>query len=342
MGFRDLAIDALDFSESPLRFLWLEITQHCNLRCVHCYTSSSPARKHNDIDWLPVIEEAYALGCRQIQFIGGEPLSHPSILQYIRSARKLGFQFIEVYTNAALLSDSTCDVFAENSVHVATSFYSATAAAHEAVTLTAGSFEQTVAGIKRVVASAIPLRVGLILTGNDANEADMVKYLVALGVDRSAIKADNVRPVGRGSKMTPFESRAKTLCGACWNGKLTVSYDGACYPCVFSRDVNVGNIRHQSLTEIVTGHPLKAFRLDYGAEVLASRALAAADDDDDANCTPQCNPASTCGPNCLPGDPAPCNPWNCSPGPDPHPDCPPGTCAPCSPACRPECAPNNK
>jgi MoaA/NifB/PqqE/SkfB family radical SAM enzyme len=328
--------DALDFSASPLQFLWLEITQHCNLRCMHCYTSSSPARKHTDIDWLPVIEEAYELGCRQIQFIGGEPLTHPSILQYVRSARKTGFEFIEVYTNAALLSDAICDVLAENNVHVATSFYSAHAAGHEAVTLTAGSFAQTVAGIKRVLASEIPLRVGLILTGGDASQAEMTSYLLALGVDRSAIQADYVRPVGRGSKMTPYESRAKTLCGACWRGKLAVSYDGACYPCVFSRDVTVGNLRQQSLTEIVTGHRLNAFRMDYGAEVLASRAVVFAGDDD-ANCTPQCDPAGTCGPTCAPTDPAPCNPWNCSPGPDPQ-----GPCAPCNPACRPECAPNNR
>ena len=33
---------ALNVRESTLDFLWLELTNRCNLQCVHCYTQSPP------------------------------------------------------------------------------------------------------------------------------------------------------------------------------------------------------------------------------------------------------------------------------------------------------------
>ena len=60
-----------------LQFLWLELTNRCNLRCVHCYTDSHPGSGHRDRltteDLESVLRQAYALGCRSVQFIGGEP-----------------------------------------------------------------------------------------------------------------------------------------------------------------------------------------------------------------------------------------------------------------------------
>src|ERR1700751_3694037 len=60
-----------------LNFLWLELTNRCNLKGVHCYTESGPQTGDRDLlttdDYLSVMNQAYALGCRKMQFIGGEP-----------------------------------------------------------------------------------------------------------------------------------------------------------------------------------------------------------------------------------------------------------------------------
>lgn len=61
----------------PLDFLWLELTNGCNLACKHCYAESGPGADTDDVlgveKWLELIDEARELGCRQVQFIGGEP-----------------------------------------------------------------------------------------------------------------------------------------------------------------------------------------------------------------------------------------------------------------------------
>ena len=37
----------------------------------------------------------------------------------------------------------------------------------------------------------------------------------------------------------------------CWSGKIVISEDGSVYPCVFERDIVLGNVKEQSITEII-------------------------------------------------------------------------------------------
>ena len=77
-----------------LRFLWLEITGKCNLLCTHCYADSGPeADLYGNMafeDWTRAISEAAELGCRQIQFIGGEPTMHPRLDDMVDHANHRG------------------------------------------------------------------------------------------------------------------------------------------------------------------------------------------------------------------------------------------------------------
>src|SRR5579871_4711198 len=98
-----------------LSFLWLEITEKCNLTCVHCYADSSPflpleGNMQYD-DWARVIEDGWTLGCRSVQFIGGEPTLHPYLKDFIRLASDVGYSFIEVFTNASRISEGLLKTF---------------------------------------------------------------------------------------------------------------------------------------------------------------------------------------------------------------------------------------
>src|SRR5665213_2919862 len=62
----------------PLKFLWLELTEKCNLVCEHCYNDSSPQKplvaRMREEDWINAISQGAKQGVTDIQFIGGEPL----------------------------------------------------------------------------------------------------------------------------------------------------------------------------------------------------------------------------------------------------------------------------
>ena len=112
-------VDAgLDRAQTPrlplsttLDFLWLELTNRCNLQCVHCYTESHPHSGDRDLltthDYDRLMREAYDLGCRKLQFIGGEPQLNRDFHRLLVAAKTIGFEFIEVLSNLTQLDDDT-------------------------------------------------------------------------------------------------------------------------------------------------------------------------------------------------------------------------------------------
>ena len=289
-----------------LDFIWCEITRKCNLECVHCYADSSP---HEALvgsltlnHWMAVLSEAADLGCRKVQFIGGEPLIHPNLKEMVAAAHDMKFDFIEVYTNATRLDRQWCDFFKSCDVHVATSFYSRFASVHASITKSQSSFARTVAGIEIALASKLPIRVGIIGLPENREDADATgEFLRSLGVDD--VSLDRTRLVGRGAdffspqiggeqQIDPYEQ----LCGACRLGRLAVTADGTVYPCVFSRFFPVGNVHEQNLANILDGKSLLRFRQATPQRPVSSRR---ADE-----CTPdRCEPLYDCNPGCLPVEP---------------------------------------
>jgi MoaA/NifB/PqqE/SkfB family radical SAM enzyme len=203
---------------NDLRFLWLEITAKCNLFCSHCYAESGPQGElYGDMTygaWTRVIDEAAGLGCRGVQFIGGEPTMHPRLDDLVDHANHRGFAFIEVFTNATRLGKELLGCFQRGGVHVATSFYSDDPAVHEHVTQGKGSWERTVRGIESVLAAGLPLRVGVIETErNRGHGPRAVEFLKALGVRE--VRMDRERGVGRGTLILlgGRGERYEELCG---------------------------------------------------------------------------------------------------------------------------------
>jgi len=83
--------------------LWLNTGTLCNLACASCYIESSPA--NDALVYLTLAEaeafldEAHALGAREIGFTGGEPFMNPDVVPMIRAALGRGLKLL-VLTNA--------------------------------------------------------------------------------------------------------------------------------------------------------------------------------------------------------------------------------------------------
>jgi MoaA/NifB/PqqE/SkfB family radical SAM enzyme len=72
-----------------LERIWFYTNLNCNLRCAYCVTGTPSAAARAPLD-LPLftrrVDEAAALGFRQVALTGGEPLLHPDIVPMIRYA----------------------------------------------------------------------------------------------------------------------------------------------------------------------------------------------------------------------------------------------------------------
>jgi hypothetical protein len=83
--------------------LWINTGTLCNLACRTCYIESSP--RNDALVYISLAEaeayldEAQALGTREIGFTGGEPFMNPDMIGMIDSALRRGFEVL-VLTNA--------------------------------------------------------------------------------------------------------------------------------------------------------------------------------------------------------------------------------------------------
>ncbi len=270
----------------PLEFIWLELTAGCNLRCVHCYSGSSPSllgeEKMSEADWVRVMEESYVIGCRKLQFIGGEPFTLRSkLLKLIATCQNIGYEFIEVYTNATLINDAQIQFLADNKIAVAVSVYGNTQKTHEKITRNSGSFNRTIANLQKLIKKGIQTRVGIIaMKLNDDYIGETVRFLKEdIGVRN--VKVDLIRPSGRGCnkglaslkllKKHEFRQPLFSKCTLgtfqraryghnCFSKDVCVIASGDVIPCVMERDIVLGNVLNFSLSHILHNDAAKRVR----------------------------------------------------------------------------------
>lgn len=306
-------------TSDSVQFLWLELTNLCNLQCVHCYAESSPFRAGDDLlaaeDYHEILSTAAQLGCRQVQFIGGEPTLNRHLSDFIAHARSLDYDFVEVFSNLTRVSQPLLDCFVEHDVNVATSVYSHRPEIHDEITKKTGSHKQTMRGIDAVLAARLRLRAGVIaMPLNEDHIEDTVAFLRGRGVPE--VGTDHVREFGRGSEDND-DACMSGLCGNCAGSTLCVAPNGAVSPCIMSKAWSVGSILETPLAEVVESDRLRDVRRRiYNHTVGAREQFTVAPH---ADCEPSCGPS--CYPSCVPA---------CAP-----------SCVPsCVPSCAPSCVPS--
>lgn len=74
-----------------LIYAWLEITEKCNLKCVHCYGQFGEPKIEKEKlltteEWKEIIKKLAQNDCKGIQLIGGEPTLHKEFYEILKFA----------------------------------------------------------------------------------------------------------------------------------------------------------------------------------------------------------------------------------------------------------------
>lgn len=249
----------------------LELTYACNWRCVFCYNPRHFDRtRMSAAEWAPVLDDLRALGTLTLTLTGGEPLAHPEFFVIAAEARQRGFA-LRIFTNATLVDDATAQrIAALHPVAVEVSVHGATAEIHDAATARPGSFEASVAGVRRLVAHRVPVVLKTPVTRLNEEHLDAIVALAAeldltlqldphltprddgdAGPLRFGASVSGIRrafELGRASGvLEPMErSRGGVNCGV---GRITMAIDpeGNVYPCMQWRHRSLGNVRDTAL-----------------------------------------------------------------------------------------------
>lgn len=283
------------FSGGPVpRVLSLDLTRKCSLACGHCYNSSGrdgTAGVMTREDWINVLDQAAACGVEEVQFIGGEPTMHPAFAELLSYALTLGLD-VEVFSNLVHVTNEWWNLFQQPGVRLATSYYSADAAAHDRVTGRA-SHTRTEGNIVQALAFGIPLRVGLVRVHEDQNIEAAEARLRSLGV--ANIRVTDTQAVGRAAD--DQGPGMGDLCGKCLDGRASIGPDGVLSPCSIGAWIGLGNVRETALADLLSRSEVAEVR----AQIRASVAMG-------DPCGPDCGPNND---ECTPGTPpSTCNPRN--------------------------------
>ncbi len=233
--------------------------------------------------WKELISDSYSLGCRRGQFIGGEPTLYrgengETVFDLAEYAKSVGFEFIEIFTNATLLTEEKIKRIKDLGLNVAVSLYSSDEKTHDSITKTLGSFRKTTKSLEMLKEAGISTRVETVLMRpNEKTIKETQAYVESMGFSHR--QPDVLRPKGRGDNPTIIPSKesvvqyglmtspnfvadrntlSRYLSGnSCLLGKVTITDNGDVLPCIFSRNLAVGNVLSDSLQEIIAGHKLE-------------------------------------------------------------------------------------
>src|ERR1043165_8690770 len=95
---------------APLYIAW-QITNECNLACLHCIEESGPGKAFADeldeAQVFHVLDELLAHEVPYLSFSGGEPMLHPHFFRMVEHVCTGGAQ-LKIETNGHYLTPSNC------------------------------------------------------------------------------------------------------------------------------------------------------------------------------------------------------------------------------------------
>ena len=163
----------LQFSRDKKPVVVWNMTRRCNLRCVHCYSSSQNIRYGNELtpaEAKAMIRDLATFGSPVILFSGGEPLMHRDLPELARYAVDQGMRAV-ISTNGTLITRQKAAVFKEIGLSYVGVSLDGMKVTHDHFRGVEGAFDTAMKGIR--TCRDLGIKVGVRFTINRHNVADV-------------------------------------------------------------------------------------------------------------------------------------------------------------------------
>lgn len=170
----------------------VELSNICNHECIFCANSKMTRRK-GEIDrgfLYRILIEAYNLGVTDVGFYAtGEPFMNKNLLEYIKKAKEIGYRYVYLTTNGALVNHEKAKQILE--VGLDSIKFSINAGTRETYLLIHGrdDFNKVIDNLKYInecrkkTEKDIKLYVSYVVTKQNENEKEILKELIKDIVD---------------------------------------------------------------------------------------------------------------------------------------------------------------
>jgi radical SAM protein with 4Fe4S-binding SPASM domain len=198
----DVPSTYLAFSGMYRPVVFWNLTDRCNLSCIHCYNKSGPGRttegELTTKEAIRVIDDFADMGVPLILLSGGEPLMRQDIWDLACHARDRGLK-MALSTNGTLITPEVAGRIKECGIEYAgISLDGAQAGTHDRFRNLPGAFEQTLAAFAACRETGLRCGVRVTLTKENCHELEaLVDLALSLGASRFCLYW--LVPTGRGS-----------------------------------------------------------------------------------------------------------------------------------------------
>ncbi len=161
----------------------MNVTYKCNNRCTFCATGTRTQFDGNHERQRELLVKYRKLGVTLLDFDGGEPTLNPNLLRLVAFAKRIGYERVNVTTNARMASYGD---YAEKLVHsgvtsLLTSIHGPDAQTHAQNVGVAEAFDQTCEGVRnfvRLAPKGVELGANITITKSNHMKLDAVTALI--------------------------------------------------------------------------------------------------------------------------------------------------------------------
>lgn len=173
--------ELIDFNERPYIVIW-EVTQACDLACVHCRASAQPNRSPLELsteEGKRLIGEVAQMKVPVFVLTGGDPVKRPDLFELIAHARDVGVRVSLTPSATPLLTWEIIRRLKQSGLaRIAVSLDGATAEVHDAFRGMSGSFVRTMEAIEWANDIGLPIQINTTFSRRNFEDFDRIAALM--------------------------------------------------------------------------------------------------------------------------------------------------------------------
>ncbi|MDQ2844334.1 MAG: TIGR04053 family radical SAM/SPASM domain-containing protein [Acidobacteriota bacterium] len=174
-------INTIDFNQRPFIAIW-EVTQACDLACVHCRASAQPDRHPMELsttEGKQLIDQIAEMKVPVFVLTGGDPIKRPDLFELIAHAREVGVRVSLTPSATPLLTKEIIFRLKEAGLaRLAVSMDGASAATHDAFRGMVGSFARTLEAVRWANEAGLPVQINTTFSRRNIGEIDAIVELI--------------------------------------------------------------------------------------------------------------------------------------------------------------------
>src|SRR5216684_1916654 len=175
-----------DFDVRPLLVIW-EMTQACDLKCMHCRASAQPNRNALELstsEAFNLVDQVANMRVPMFVLTGGDPLKRPDLQTIVQYARHRSVKTSLTPSATPLLTREAVFQLKESGLmRLALSLDGSTAQLHDGFRRVPGSYRRTLDAVEWCHEAGLPVQVNTTVSRHNVADLDnMIELLTSLRV----------------------------------------------------------------------------------------------------------------------------------------------------------------